>query len=242
MGFGVATYLLGYFSGVVSTLSPCVLPLLPIVLGSAGASNRSGPLVLTAGVMLSFSAVGIFLATAGAALGLSEDTPRYLASLLLLLAGALLLVPAFSRRFAFLANGVSARGQAFLNGLRLGGNGGQFVIGLTLGAVWSPCVGPTLGAAIALAARGKDLVQVSMLMAIYGLGAGTPLLLLATVSHAAAARLRGGLAWVGDRGKYLLGGSLMLLGLLTLSGLDKLVEAWAVQASPGWLIDLTTRI
>ena len=83
MGFGFATYMLGYLSGVLSTLSPCVLPLLPIVLGSAVASGRFGALALTGGTALSFSAMGLLLATVGATLGLNEDAFRYVAAILL---------------------------------------------------------------------------------------------------------------------------------------------------------------
>lgn len=242
MAFGFATYALGYLSGALSTLSPCVLPLLPIVLGSAVASGRFGALALTGGVMFSFTAVGLFLATVGTALGLNEDALRYVAALLLVIAGSVLLVPALQQRVATLAGGLSGRGETFLHQLKLGGTGGQFVIGATLGAVWSPCIGPTLGAALALAARGKDLDQVAMLMAVYGLGAGTPMLLLGSISRAAAARLRGGLVSFGKAGKYVLGGTLCVLGVLTLTGLDKTLEAVAVDRSPAWLIDLTTRI
>lgn len=242
MAFGFATYALGYLSGVLSTLSPCVLPLLPIVLGSALASGRFGALALTGGVMLSFSAIGLFLATVGATLGLNEDALRYVAALLLVIAGGVLMVPALQHRFALLAGGLSGRGETLLRHFNLGGNGGQFIIGTTLGAVWSPCVGPTLGAALALAARGRDLSHVAMLMAIYGLGAGTPMLLLGSISRAAAVRLRGRLGLFGKAGKYALGGMLCLLGVLTLSGFDKTLEAFAVDHSPAWMIDLTTRI
>lgn len=242
MAFGFATYALGYVSGALSTLSPCVLPLLPIVLGSAVASGRFGALALTGGVMLSFTAVGLFLATVGATLGLNEDAVRYIAALLLVIAGSVLMMPALQQRFAVFAGGLSGRGETFLHRLKLGGHGGQFVIGATLGAVWSPCVGPTLGAALALASRGRDLAQVAMLMALYGLGAGTPMLLLGSVSRAAAGRMRGGLMSFGKAGRYVLGGALCVLGILTLTGLDKTLEAVAVDRSPAWLIDLTTRI
>ncbi|WP_206956215.1 cytochrome c biogenesis CcdA family protein [Trinickia acidisoli] len=242
MGFGFATYALGYFSGVLSTLSPCVLPLLPILLGSAATSGRFGARALTAGVMLSFSAMGILLATLGATLGLNEEAFRSVAAMLLVIVGIVLIVPAMQRRFALLANGVAGRGHALLHGLKLGGSGGQFVIGLTLGAVWSPCIGPTLGAAIALASRGKDVAQVTVLMAIYGLGAGTPMLLLGLASRTATARLHSRLSAFGNAGKYVLGGSLCILGILTLGGFDKTLEAAAVDHSPAWLIDLTTRI
>jgi cytochrome c biogenesis protein CcdA len=242
MEFGFATYALGYLSGVLSTLSPCVLPLLPIVLGSAVAASRFGALALTAGVTLSFSAVGIVLATAGATLGLNEDAFHQGAAALLVVAGLVLMVPALQRRFAVIAGGISARGHAVLHGLELGGGSGQFVIGLTLGAVWSPCVGPTLGAGIALAARGKDLAHVAMLMTVYGLGAATPMLVLGSMSRAAAARFRGRLSSIGNAGKYALGGVLCALGILALTGFDKTLERAAVERSPAWLIDLTTRV
>jgi len=242
MDLGLITYLLGYLSGVLSTLSPCVLPLLPIVLGSAVTASRFGPLALVAGVMLSFSMIGLFLATAGAKLGLNEDALRNVAAVLLVIAGIVVMTPALQRRIALLGSSVSHTGHALLARLKLGGSGGQLVVGLILGAVWSPCVGPTLGAAVALASQGKNLVKIAALMALYGLGAGTPMLLLGSVSRAVAARLRGKLASVGNAGKYVLGGSLFVLGILALSGLDKAVEAMAVEHSPAWLINLTTDI
>lgn len=242
MAFGLTTYVLGYLSGVLSTLSPCVLPLLPIVLGSAVAAGRFGALALTAGTALSFGAVGILLATVGATLGLDEEAFRHVAAVLLVVVGLVLMVPAIQRRFVVAAGGISGRGQTLLQGLRYGGSSGQFVIGLTLGAVWSPCVGPTLGAAIALAARGKNLADVALLMAIYGFGAATPMLLLGSVSRAAAARLRGRLSSFGRAGKYVLGAVLCTLGILALSGLDKTLEAAMTERSPAWLIDLTTHI
>jgi cytochrome c biogenesis protein CcdA len=242
MGFGLATYTIGYLAGVLSTLSPCVLPLLPIVLGSAVTASRFGPFALTAGVMLSFSAVGIFLATAGAGLGLNEDSFRNVAAVLLVLAGTVLMVPALQRRLALLASGASSAGHAFLARLSFGGSGGQFVIGLVLGAVWSPCVGPTLGAAIALASQGKDLLKVAMLMAIYGLGAGTPMLVLGSLSRSVASRFRGKLMSIGHVGKYVLGAVIFLLGAATLTGLDKTLESVAVEHSPAWLTNLTTGI
>lgn len=242
MGIGYVTYVLGYLSGVLSTLSPCVLPLLPIVLGSAVAASRFGPFALTAGVMLSFSAVGMFLSTVGVTLGLSEDAFHNAAAAILVVAGLFLMVPAMQRRLAILAGGTSNAGHALLDRMKLGGAAGQFLIGLVLGAVWSPCVGPTLGAAIALASQGRDLVKAAILMALYGLGAGTPMLLLGTVSRAAAARMKTRLVSIGGGGKYVLGSALLVLGLLALSGLDKTLETLAVEHSPAWLTDLTTRI
>ena len=242
MEHGLASYFLGYASGVLSTLSPCVLPLLPIVLGSAGTVGRLGPFALTAGVMTSFSVIGIILATAGTALGFNEDAFRSLAAALLVVMGLVLMAPAIQQRLSVLASGISNAGHNVLGRLKLEGNRGQFVIGLVLGSVWSPCIGPTLGAAIVLASQGKDQGSAAVLMVLYGLGAGTPMLALGSVSRTVAARFRGKLLAVGNTGKYVLGGSLCVLGVLTLSGLDKTLEALAVQHSPAWLLNLTTTI
>ena len=242
MAPGFITYLLSYLSGVLSTLSPCVLPLLPIVLGSAVTASRFGPLALTTGVMLSFGALGLFFATAGTTLGFSEDALRDAAAALLVIAGVALMMPAVQHRLAIAASGVSNAGHTFLGRLKLGGSGGQFVIGLVLGAVWSPCIGPTLGGAIALASQSRDLARVAALMGIYALGAGTPMILLGSVPRIVAARLRGNLLSIGQAGKYVLGGSLCVLGILTLSGFDKTLETMAIDHSPAWLTNLTTRI
>ena len=110
-----------------------------------------------------------------------------------------------------------------------------------LGAVWSPCVGPTLGAASLLAAQGKDLGQVSLTMLSFGIGAVVPLLVLGSLSREFLVRWRDHIATTGSGGKYALGAVLIVTGLLILSGLDKAFEASIVAATPAWLTQLTTR-
>jgi cytochrome c biogenesis protein CcdA len=119
---------------------------------------------------------------------------------------------------------------------------GQFVLGLLLGIVWSPCVGPTLGAAVTLASQGQSLAQVSLLMALFGFGAGLPLVALGLLSRQAMSRIRGRLLAAGQYGKRALGGIMLLLGAAILTGGDKMFEAWIVRESPDWLIALTTSI
>lgn len=241
MEFGIGTYGLGYVAGVLSTLSPCVLPLLPIVLGSAIAAHRFGALALTAGLMLSFTAVGIFVATLGASLGLDEAVFRSIAAVFLIATGATLMSSMLQARFAAAAAGVSNGGATLLSKIRLDGLPGQFAVGLVLGLVWSPCVGPTMGAAITLAAQGRDLARIALLMAIFGLGAGTPMVLLGALSRSAIARFRGKLMSAGSRGKFMFGAIMLLLGMFTLTGVDKNLEGLMLQLSPVWLIDLNTR-
>ena len=241
MDFSAGTYGLGYLAGLLSTLSPCVLPLVPILVATAAAAHVLGPYALALGLMLSFSLVGIFLATLGASLGLDTDTFRAAAAVILIGFGVVLLSPRLQERFATATSGLSAAGDNLLSKLSLDGLGGQFVVGLVLGIIWSPCVGPTLGAATTLASQGSNLAQIALLMMIFALGAGTPLVVLGSVSRAAMMRIRGRMMQAGKLGKSVLGGLLLLLGVAILSGLDKTFEAWAVRLSPEWLTTLTTR-
>ena len=241
MEFSAGTYGLGYLAGLLSTLSPCVLPLVPILVATAAAAHVLGPYALALGLMLSFSLVGIFLATLGASLGLDQDTFRAAAAVILIAFGIVLLSPKLQERFASATSGLSAAGDNLLANLKLDGLGGQFAVGLLLGVIWSPCVGPTLGAATTLASQGSKLSQIALLMMIFALGAGTPLVALGSVSRAAVMRVRGRMMQAGKLGKSIFGGLILVLGIAILTGLDKTFEAWAVRISPEWLNELTTR-
>jgi cytochrome c-type biogenesis protein len=241
MDFGPGTYGLGYLAGVLSTLSPCVLPLLPILIISAGAAHRMGPLALALGLAISFSGVGILIGSAGAALGLDPDIFRTLAAVVLLVLGVVMVSERLQQRFAAAAAGLSSHGNDLLSGLKLDGLRGQFLIGLVLGLVWSPCVGPTLGAATTLASQGQHLAQIALLMALFGLGAGTPLVLLGALPRAGMARVSRAMSLTGKWGKLALGAAMILLAIAILTGLDKSFEAFIVDVSPDWLTRLTTR-
>jgi cytochrome c biogenesis protein CcdA len=116
------------------------------------------------------------------------------------------------------------------------------LLGLVLGIIWSPCVGPTLGAALGLAGQGQNLAEVAVLMLCFGLGAGLPLVLLGSVSRTRMLAWRRRLMEAGKRGKQVLGVLLLALAVLILSGLDKRVETVLLDASPAWLQRLTTSI
>lgn len=241
MDFGLGTYSLGYLAGILSTLSPCVLPLVPILISTAISAHRYGAYALAAGLTISFTVVGMLIGTLGASLGIDQAVFRNIAAVILIAFGIVLLSTQLQERFATATSGLSGAGDSFLSKLNIDGLKGQFVIGLVLGIIWTPCVGPTLGAATTLASQGKDLAQISLLMLIFGLGAGTPLVILGSVSRATMMKLRGKMLSAGKTGKYLLGGIMVLLGLMILTGLDKSFEAWVLSVSPAWLTDLTTK-
>jgi cytochrome c-type biogenesis protein len=236
----MATTALAFLAGILSTLSPCVLPLLPIVLGSALTEHRAGPLALAAGLALSFVVIGLVVATVGFAIGLDAGVFRMVAGVLLITIGAVLLMPRLQAQFALAAGPVGNFAEQRFGGFSTAGLGGQFAVGLLLGAVWSPCVGPTLGAASVLASQGKDLVTVAITMLAFGLGAAVPLVLLGLVSREAMLRWRARLVAAGQRGKIVMGVVLAATGLLIVTGADKVIETALVEASPVWLNELTT--
>lgn len=233
--------LLAFLAGVVSILSPCVLPLVPIVLAGAMAEHRLAPLGLAAGVAVSFTTIGLFVATIGFSIGLDMEVFRSAAAVLLVIVGAVIVVPRFQVQFATAAGPVSDWAQRRFGGFSTSGIGGQFGVGLLLGAVWTPCVGPTLGAATVMAARGEDLGIVALTMLSFGIGTSVPLLALAAMSREALMRWRGKMMRAGSGLKTGLGILLILAGLLTLSGLDNLIQFGLEQVLPDWLLDVTTK-
>jgi cytochrome c-type biogenesis protein len=237
----IGTLGLALLAGVFSVLSPCVLPLLPIVLGTAQSEHRLGPAALAAGLAVSFTAIGLFVATIGFAIGLDTDVFRAISAMLLIAIGVVLLVPRLQQQFATAAGPVGSWVDDHFGGFTVTSLWGQFGLGLLLGAVWAPCVGPTLGAASLLAAKGEDLGQVALTMLAFGIGAALPLMLLGFVSREAMMRWRGHLMEAGKGGKMLLGGLLVAIGLLIATGLDKRIETFLVDVSPQWLTNLTTR-
>jgi cytochrome c biogenesis protein CcdA len=238
---GFASLGLAFLAGLVSILSPCVLPLLPVVLGTAAAEHRLGPLALAAGLALSFVILGLFVATIGFSLGLDGELFRMIAAILLMAVGIVLVVPVLQGRVSLAAAPLGDwAGQRF-GGRARQGLAGQLGVGLLLGAVWSPCVGPTLGAASVLAAQGRDLVAVALTMLAFAVGAALPLLLLGALSRHVLMRWRGRLMATGGRGKIALGLLLAATGALILSGYDKPLETVLLRAAPEWLTDIATR-
>ena len=240
MAFGIGSYGLGLLAGLLSTLSPCVLPIVPILLGSATAAHPREPLALAGGLELSYAVIGSALAWAGSALGVDTGLFRNIGAAVLGLLGLVLMSGSLQQRFASATSGIGDAGNALIARLPLDGLQGQFAIGLTLGVVWSPCAGPTLGAAVALASQGSQLPQVASLMGVFGIGAAMPVVALAYVSRGAMMKTRGKLMQAGKLGKIALGLALLALSAMILSGGDKVLEAWLVEHSPTWLTRLTT--
>ena len=232
---------LAFVAGVLTILSPCVLPLVPIVFASAQSKHRLGSVVLGLGLASSFTIVGLFAATIGYWIGLDPDVFRTAGAILLLGFAALLLVPALQHRFELVvapAGNFAQRLMPVADGRNLGR---QFSIGALLGIVWLPCVGPTLGAALVLASQGRNLGQVATVMLAFAIGAALPLTLIGTITSKAFANRRRAMTIVGARGRVILGAVLAIVAILILTNMDRRIEGALTAASPDWLLAFTTR-
>jgi cytochrome c-type biogenesis protein len=243
---GTLSPLLAFGAGAITILSPCVLPLVPIVLASAAQRHRWGPLALAGGLVASFSIIGFAVAAFGSSIGLDSEALRPVGAVLLFGAGLLLASNAanlavtdrLATAVAPFTNWASSQQMRVADA----GLGGQAAIGALLGIVWSPCIGPTLGAATVLAAQGTNLGEVAIVMMFFALGISASLLVIAFAARGLLARSRSRMLEGGSRAKQILGLLMIIVGALILTGLDRIVEGALVAASPDWLTELTTSI
>jgi len=228
---------LALVAGVAGVLSPCVWPLVPVVTSSAATSGRSGPIYLSLGLALSFAVAGTFLTLLLVSTGLDPEMFRYLAAVLLMAVALVLLVGRLNDWVVLRLSTFSSKFNMG-SGATAGSAPGQFGVGALLGVVWLPCVGPTLGAAIALASMGQSLGMAFVVMLAYGVGTAGVLLGAGLASGRLLARWRSTLMTGGGFGKKFLGWMLLGLGMLVLTGLDKYLEALAVGIVPEWVYTL----
>ena len=236
-----AAFVLAFVAGLVTILNPCVLPLIPILIATALGQSRWGPLALVAGLVGSVASFGFVVVEFGFSLGIDEELVRFLAGAVLTTAGVVLLVPRFQAALSAAASPLSNRGNQALSKVDRSGVGGQFAVGLLLGLVWAPCVGPTLGVAIAAASQGEGLVQAFVTFLVFGLGVAASILVFAYGSRKALGARGKQLQAIARHAKPLFGAALVVVGVLVMSGFDKTLEAAVLNLTPDSLIAFTTR-
>ena len=228
-----------YLAGALTLINPCVLPVVPIVLASALQAHRLGPVALAAGMGISFVALGLTIAAVGQALGLSDQTLARAGAIAMIGFGAVLLVPKLNAGFAMATAGMSSRADMQIDAVDRSGLSGQALTGVLLGAVWSPCVGPTLGGAISLASQGGNLMWAGAVMAFFALGVASVMLALAYGARAALMRRRAAMQSLAARAKPVMGITLIAVGLMIFFRLHHVVEGWLIAVLPVWLQDLS---
>ena len=236
------TYLWAYVAGLLTLVNPCVLPLLPIVIAAAFQNSRLGPLALAAGLTTSFAVLGVSVTAFGHLVGVDADVVNRAAAVAMMAFGVVLLVPRAQIVLATLAAPLASRANSRLDDADRAGVAGQFGVGVLLGAVWSPCIGPTLGGAIGLAASGEGLGQAAITMFTFGAGVSTVLMALAYGSRQAVSARREKIAAWMPWAKPLMGATLLVVGVAVLFHIDRMIEGWLLDRMPVWLQDLSVSV
>ena len=233
---------LAYAAGLLTLINPCVIPVLPIVLASATQAGRSGPALLALGMSISFVVLGLSVTAFGHLIGLTTDTLSRVGALVMVAFGAVLLAPQLSSAFSTATAGVAASADATMARLDGQAPGQQLVGGMLLGAVWSPCIGPTLGGAIALASQGESLIWAGWIMVGFAAGVATLILGLGYGARGLLQRRRVQFQKIAQVSRPILGATFVVVGLSLYFGVHHMIEFWAIENLPAWLIDLSVTI
>ena len=236
----ISTYLYLFVAGLLITISPCILPVLPIMLSSGLSKNKLAPIQTGLGLAFGFAILGVLLSLATQALGLSPNVSQIFFGSLMGLAGIVILLPASTANFKFLNQLAEVSNKLSQNAEKL--PGGNFYLGILLGGIWSPCIGPLLGAAFSLTGAKSTVFQAGVQMFTFGIGAALPLVLVAYFLKQNARKYLPKVAEGGKLGRQILGVVLVLVSLFVLTGLDvKAMEVLTEILPEGW-IDLSNRI
>ncbi len=240
MDIPLTHYGLSLAAGALTTLSPCVFPILPLVVGGAVQGNRLAPLAMGVGMATSFALIGLLLGALGPALGIDSEHVRVFGAGMLIAFGAVMLIPVLNRRFTEwmlpIASGANAA-SARLDG---GSLGGALLLGAVLGLVWSPCSGPLLASALTLVASEGGALRGALILGLFGLGAAVPLVAVAYASRSGFNVARGWVLARIDGIKKAFGVLILLVGVAILTGADKWLEARVVEVLPEAWVRATT--
>lgn len=229
-------------AGGLTTLSPCVFPLLPLVLGGAAQRHRAAPLAMALGMTLSFAALGVLLGLFGSALGLSPENVRAFAAVMLIALGLSMVVPPLTAGLSRLLSPLASSANQACASLDTTSLHGAFLLGGLLGLIWSPCSGPLLGTALTLVASEGGAARGALILGLFGAGAAIPLVGVAYLSRAGLGHVQSWVQVHADTSKKVLGTVLLLVGLAILSGADRWIEGHINNWLPEAWLALTVRL
>lgn len=227
-------------AGSLTTLSPCVFPVLPLVVGGAVQSNKFAPIVMASGMVTSFSVAGWMLGSLGPQLGIDAENLRLFGAWMLLAFAVVMLIPAWNAKLAAWMSPVANSVNQASSSINANSLLGSFGLGAILGIVWSPCSGPLLASTIAMVASGKSGGQGAITLGLFGLGASIPLVAISYASRAGISKMQG---WIENRMRYVKQVFAIVLGatgLLILTGYDRHLEASIITMLPNNWLTLTT--
>jgi cytochrome c biogenesis protein CcdA len=227
---------LALLAGVVTIAAPCTLPMLPILLGaSVGQTSKIRPAMIAAGFVMSFSATALLLSAITRIFDFDPNSLRTGAAILLLGFGLLMIWPSPFEWLSIRLGGLAGGGTA--NAEFRQGNIGGFVLGTTLGLVWTPCAGPVLGSILTIVATSRDTAWASVLLVVYATGAAIPMLAIAYGGQAVTTHVRS-IARISPKLQRGFGVVVIAFALLSYFQYDTLIVAWLTGFYPQGQIGL----
>jgi cytochrome c biogenesis protein CcdA/thiol-disulfide isomerase/thioredoxin len=230
--------LFAFLAGIVTILSPCILPLLPIVLSGTVSGGKTRPLGIITGFMASFTVFALSLSALVKALGISADIMRWIAAGVIIAFGLIMVIPQFKNAFMRLASRLASRGMSAQQNVPHKGFASGLALGVSLGLVWTPCVGPIMASVISLALGSSvDLGSVFITLA-YSMGTAIPLFII----------MQGGKSLLnrfsffkthGNAVQKVFGVLMLLTGIAILTGFDRRFQTGILTAFPGYGQGLT---
>lgn len=233
------TYSLGFAAGFLSLLAPCVLPLIPIVFGSSIRSSKWGPFANALGLAISFTLFGLLTSIFSHLFDV--EIIQKIGAYFLLIIGFLFITPVLKIKLTQYLALLSRTGMGAQNRIKQNGVISEFLMGCTLGMIWGPCSGPTLGFAFGLASQGENILESTVTFFSFGIGAGLGLIALGKVLR----QFRQLTGIILKRERYLnfsMGGLSIALSLIIIFDQLPAIEEWILSISPNWLINLSSSI
>lgn len=219
-----------FVAGVVTVLSPCVLPLLPVILASSTMGGRLRPAGIIIGFALFFSGITLALSLLVRQFAISPEIHRIAAALIFILMGLVLAVPALKARFEMLASPIANR---FASRGSSSGIGGGLLTGAGLGLAWTPCVGPIMASVITLALNQQTTLASAATALAFSLGTAIPMGLAVVFGHRIYGRI-GFLKRHSTRIQQIMGLLILAVGLAIWFGFDRTIQIALFKAFPGW--------
>lgn len=225
----VLTIAFAFVAGVITILSPCVLPLLPMILATATQDGKARPLGVIVGFVVAFAAATLALSALVRMFGVPPDVNRTISAVILVALGLVLLVPGLQLQFERLAGGIAGRAPAASGN----GFGGGLVVGLGLGLAWTPCVGPIMASVITLALNQEVGPATLAITLAFALGTALPMAAVLVGGRQLVRRL----SWFQEHASAIqrtFGLILILTGLAIWLGWDRAVQIALLNWFPGW--------
>lgn len=232
---------ISYAAGMLTALSPCVLPLLPMVVGGAMQQHRAAPLLMGIGMTTAFAVAGWILGALGPALGVDGEWMHMAAAISLIVFGLALWIDPLARGISRLVEPMAWSADRLAGAVGHQSPAAALFFGGLLGLAWTPCAGPMLVSALALVATGRDATLGALLLGLFGAGAATPLVLAAYASRAGFARFKGWVLGHGEGLRHCFGALALLSGVFILTGLDRVLATWTLARLPDSWLALVTR-